>query len=310
VEPAAVLYSKDGRTKPFALGRYSGHDIKRILAILAGIPGGEIFFLGREYCSGQGLALPHGHDCVTIRTAQNRDRACARHSSALRASVVLLCFCLWTLPAMAQEPNDPENDKRLGLWIDQPISANLAPDKSLELEFHQRFDNGASNFYEYFFQGGIAFRLRPWLTLLPSYRYQRFPGDPTIAFENRILLNTTLATELGKWRPILRLLAEGRFPDSLVPSARLRFRPGIEYTLPLRIARPPVIGASDELFFVPGTNSFAAGGAYTQNRFQVGIRLAIADCMSIRPYFLLQSVNRAAGWATDGIIGLSFGFKF
>ena len=239
----------------------------------------------------------------------NRNHASAR-SRALRAAAVLLCFGLRMIPAAAQQPNDPENDKKLGLWIDEPISANLAPGRSLELEFHQRFDNGFSSFYEYFFQGGISFRLRPWLTLLPSYRYQRFPGDPTIAFENRVLLNTTLATELGKWRPILRVLAEGRFPEGRVASARLRFRPGIDYTLPLHMARPPVIGASDELFFVPGTNSFAAGGAYTQNRFQVGIRLAIADYLSIRPYFLVQSVNRATGWEANGIIGISLGLKF
>jgi hypothetical protein len=226
------------------------------------------------------------------------------------AAAVLLCFCLWPGPALAQEPNDPENDKRLGLWIDQVISAGFAPNRSLELEFHQRFDDGASDLYEYFFQGGVAFRLRRWLTFLPSYRYQRFPGDPTIAFENRVLLNITLSPELGRWRPTLRVLTEGRFPDRRAPSARLRLRPGIEYILPLRMARPPAIGASEELFFVPGTNSFAAGGAYTQNRLQAGIRLPITNYVSIRPYFLLQSVNRATGWETDGIIGISLGLKF
>jgi hypothetical protein len=71
-----------------------------------------------------------------------------------------------------------------------------------------------------------------------------------------------------------------------------------------------VVGVSEELFFVPGTNSFASGGAFTQNRFQAGIRLPITDSYSIRPYFLLQSVNRAAGWETNGIIGVSLGFKF
>jgi hypothetical protein len=74
-------------------------------------------------------------------------------------------------------------------------------------------------------------------------------------------------------------------------SARLRFRPGIEYTLPLRIRRPPVVGISNEFFIVPGTNSFANGAGFTQNRFQVGIRLPVAAFSSIRPYFLLQSVN-------------------
>src|SRR4029079_6720393 len=132
----------------------------------------------------------------------------------------------------------------------------------------------------YFFQGGIAFQLRLWLTVLPSYRYQRFPGDPTIAFENRLLLNVTFCTELGRWRPSLRVLTEGRFPEGRVASARFRFRPGIEYTLPLRMPRPPAVGVSEEFFFVPGTNSFAAGGVYTQNRLQAGIRLPITNHVS------------------------------
>lgn len=64
---------------------------------------------------------------------------------------------------MTQElpQQDPENERRLGLWIDEAISAALSPDRSLELEFHQRLDEGASNLFEYFFQGGVAFRVRP-----------------------------------------------------------------------------------------------------------------------------------------------------
>jgi hypothetical protein len=222
---------------------------------------------------------------------------------------VLFC-CLLAVPVIAQQPEDPEDNKGMGLWLDQTISDGLSPNKSLEFEIHERFDEVASNLYEYFFQGGMAFRVRPWLTILPSYRYQRFPGDPTIAFENRRILNLTVSAALGHWRPIFRTLVEGRFPDNRVASARLRFRPGIEYTLPLRIDRPPVLVVSNEFFFVPGTNSFAAGGAFTQNRFQAGIRVPIADSVSIRPYFMLQSLNRPAGWEINGIIGVSLGLKF
>jgi hypothetical protein len=223
---------------------------------------------------------------------------------------VALISGLLPVPAVAQHPEDPENDHRLGLWLDQAISARLAANTSLEFEFHQRFDEGASSLYEYFFQGGVAFRLRPWLNVLPSYRYQRYPGDPTIALENRLLLNLTLSTERRRWRPVLRALVEGRFPEDRVASARFRFRPGIEYTLPFRFRRPLVVGVTEEFFFVPGTNSFASGGAFTQNRFQAGIRLPITDSFSIRPYFLLQSVNRTTGWETNEIIGVSVGFKF
>lgn len=206
-------------------------------------------------------------------------------------------------------PEDPEDDKQLGLWLDQGISAGLTPSKSLEIEFHERYDEVISNFYEYFVQAGVAFRVRPWLTVTPLYRYQRYPGNPAVAYENRLLLNVTLSTSRRAWRPNLRTMVEGRFPDDRVASARFRFRPGIDYTLPLRMKRRPVLVVSNEFFVVPGTNSFAAGGSFTQNRFQVGVRLPINDSFSIRPYFLLQSVNLPAGWETNEIIGISLTAK-
>ena len=227
--------------------------------------------------------------------------------------VVMVAFCNGlAVRAWAQQqpaPEDPEDEKQVGLWLDQGISADLSPERSLEFEFHQRFDEGASNLFEYFFQGGVAFRLRPWLTVIPIYRYQRFPANPTIAYENRLQLNLTLSTSRGRWRPNLRTLIEGRFPDNRPASARLRFRPGIEYRLPLRVKRPPVLVVSNEFFVVPGSNSFAAGGSYTQNRFQVGVRLPIVDTFSVRPYYLLQSVNLPAGWDTNQIIGISLALK-
>jgi hypothetical protein len=225
----------------------------------------------------------------------------------------VICCCIFAVPARAQQqqkPEDPEDEKQLGLWLDQGVSAGLSANKSLEVEFHERFDEGASNLYEYFVQGGVAFRLRPWFTLLPSYRYQRFPGNPTIAYENRLLLNMTLSTSRGLWRYSLRTLIEGRFVDNRPASARLRFRPGVDYTLPLRMARPPVLLMSNEFFIVPGNNPFANGGSsYTQNRFQVGIRFPIADSFSVRPYYLLQSVNLPTGWDTNEIVGISLAYK-
>jgi uncharacterized protein DUF2490 len=222
-----------------------------------------------------------------------------------------LCCCVVTgrVRAQQQAPEDPENDKKLGLWLDQGISSGLTASKSLEIEFHERFDEGISNLYEYFVQGGVAFRVRPSLTVTPLYRYQRFPGNPTVSYENRLLLNVTMSTSRGAWRPNLRTIVEGRFPDNRTASARFRFRPGVDYTFPLRIKRRPVLVVSNEFFFVPGTNSFAAGGSFTQNRFQVGVRLPITDSFSIRPYYLLQSVNLPTGWETNEIIGISLAIK-
>ena len=224
----------------------------------------------------------------------------------------LLCYDGLTVSARAQQqqvPEDPEDEKQVGLWLDQGISADLSVNRSLDVEFHERFDEGASNLFEYFFQGGVAFRLRPWITVIPIYRYQRFPGNPTIAYENRLQLNLTLSTSRGRWRPNFRTLIEGRFPDNRPASARLRFRPGVDYTLPLVMNRRPVLVVSNEFFVVPGTNSFAAGGSFTQNRFQVGVRLPITASLSIRPYYLLQSVNLPQGWETNEIVGISMAIK-
>jgi hypothetical protein len=212
--------------------------------------------------------------------------------------------------AQSQQPEDPEDEKQVGLWLDQGISVPLSTSTSLETEFHQRFDEGASNFFEYFFQAGLAFRPRPWLMLLPSYRYQRFPGNPAITYENRLLFNITLTTSRGAWRYNLRTQLEGRFPDDRAASARLRFRPGLDFTLPLRITWRPTIVVSNEFFLVPWNNPFANGGSsYTQNRFQVGVRIPVTAVLSVRPYYLLQSVNLPPGWDTNQIIGISAAFK-
>jgi hypothetical protein len=222
----------------------------------------------------------------------------------------LFC-CVMTGQARAQQqpPEDPEDDKKLGLWLDQGISTGLTPSKSLEIEFYERFDEVISSLYEYFVQAGVAFRVRPWLTVTPLYRYQRYPANPNTAYENRLLLSVTMSISRGAWRPNLRTIVEGRFPDNRVASARFRIRPGVDYTLPLRMKRRPVLVVSNEFFLVPGTNSFAAGGAFTQNRFQVGVRLPISDSFSVRPYYLLQSVNLPKGWETNQIIGISVAAK-
>jgi hypothetical protein len=224
-----------------------------------------------------------------------------------------LCCCLLAYSARAQqqsEPEDPEDEKQIGLWLDQGVSTPLSTNKSLEVEFHERLDEGASNLFEYFVQAGVAFRPRSWLTVIPIYRYQRFPGNPAIAYENRLQLNITLSTARGPWRYNLRTLVEGRFPDDRPASARFRFRPGVDYTLPLRTAWRPTIVLSNEFFLVPWNNPFANGGtAYTQNRFQIGVRLPVTNSLSVRPYYLLQSVNLPPGWDTNTIIGISMTFK-
>jgi len=230
----------------------------------------------------------------------------------LQSVVVVLCSSLLALPAIAQplQPDqDPENERKLGAWFDEAISIGLSENRSLEFAFHQRLDEGGTNLFVYFFTGGMEFRPRSWLAILPAYRYIRYPGDATTSYENRLMLTVTLTAQ-GRWRPILRTRIEGRFPQNRIASARLRLRPGIEYTLPLRMTRPPVVVVNNEFFIVLGTNSFSSGSDFTQNRFQAGIRVPITDSFAIRPYYMRQSVHPPTGWDGNGVVGLSLAFKF
>jgi hypothetical protein len=66
-------------------------------------------------------------------------------------AIAVLCSCLLAVSARAQqqpEPEDPEDVKKIGLWLDQGISTGLSANKSLDVEFHERFDEVASNLFE------------------------------------------------------------------------------------------------------------------------------------------------------------------
>ena len=77
-------------------------------------------------------------------------------------AIVRFCNGL-AVPAKAQQqaPEDPEDEKQVGLRLDQGISADLSPDKSLELEFHERFDEGASNLFRVLISGRRRFSSAP-----------------------------------------------------------------------------------------------------------------------------------------------------
>ena len=139
-------------------------------------------------------------------------RGSASRSTALALAVFFSCVLAISARAQQQKPEDPEDDKQIGLWLDQGVSFTLPQSRSLDIEFHERFDKGGSNLYEYFVQGGLAFRPRSWLTVIPIYRYQRYPGVPKITYENRLQLNLTLSKPRGPWRYNLRTLVEGTVP--------------------------------------------------------------------------------------------------
>jgi hypothetical protein len=223
-------------------------------------------------------------------------------------SQIVLCCCLLSSALPAQQQNS-DNDRKTALWFDEEVSAALAPGRSLVFEFRQRQNNGETNPFTYSFQAGIAFVARPWLTVIPSYRYRRHPGNSS-AHENRLLLNLTFSKSFGRWQPQLRTITEGRFQQNLGASARFRLRPGIDYNLPIRWPRPPVAIVNNEFFLVPDASSSGSGSSFSQNRFQVGIRFPIADSCYVLPYFLVRSAHNPTGWDTNPVFGLSIAFSF
>ena len=77
--------------------------------------------------------------------------------------ILLLWSCVLVVPARAlqqQKPEDPEDEKQVGLWLDQGISTGLSANRSLEVEFYERLA-GRFNLFEYFVQGGSPFVCGP-----------------------------------------------------------------------------------------------------------------------------------------------------
>ena len=63
--------------------------------------------------------------------------------------VTLLCSCVLSVSAGAQQlPEDPEDEKQVGLWLDQGASIGLSANRSFEVETYERFDEGGANLFE------------------------------------------------------------------------------------------------------------------------------------------------------------------
>ena len=143
----------------------------------------------------------------------------------------------------------------------------------------------------------------------PSIGTSVSPAIPTSSTRTVCYSTSPSASPRDLCGPISARSSKAAIPTIDRPQHVCDFALAIEYTLPLRSTWRPVAIVNDELFFVPGTNSFSAGGVFTQNRVQVGIRLPIKPSFAIRPYYMAQSVNLPTGWDTNEIFGVSMAFK-
>jgi ferredoxin-like protein FixX len=185
--------------------------------------------------------------------------------------IAVLCSCVLAVPARAQQqrkPEDPEDEKQIGLWLDQGISTGLSANKSLDVEFHERFDEGASNLFEYFVQGGVAFRLRPWFTLIPIYRYQRYVI--TQQGPHRGLIADSDGQVLMSTRPDIHVDVNGRIIvldtkwKQLEAKSALGITPADLYQMH---AYQHVYGASETVLIFPKARVLGTEGSHVQWTF-------------------------------------------
>lgn len=198
------------------------------------------------------------------------------------------------------------------LWFDETFSVTLSPRTALRLHFNQRLRDSASDLFEATFQAGVAFKLRPWLTLYPAFQHTRHdPSHPTSRFENRPMLNFELQTQRGRWQPSARGRFEGRFFEHQPAFLRVRLRPGLQYNLPVGWPRhgrgwqrPPGLVVNNEFFFDTRADR------YNRNKVLVGVSLPVTAHLSLLPYYMLLSNRPAAAWTHANVWGLSLSWRY
>lgn len=214
------------------------------------------------------------------------------------ATFFIVCLALFAWPAPAQDWDQE-------VWLDQRFSFSLSPKTFLRLRFLQGADENVSHLFDAYFELDMGFHVRPWLTLMPGFRYDRLDAfGQNSRFENRPQFALVLHTRAGRWRPNLRFLFEGRFLQGEPGFLRFLPQPGVEYTLSTYQDRPLVLYLTNEFAFDSRSNRFS------RNRFQVGISLPATPHFSLIPYYMIESSRLPAVWDHDNIWGLSLWWRF
>lgn len=213
---------------------------------------------------------------------------------------------LWSLLFLALvAQNTAAQNRDNELWLTETFSFGLSPKTRLDFRLEQRVNENVSNLLQAFVETGISFQARPWLNLVPGFRFVRHEPFKTEArFENRPQLDVLMHRRWSSWRAELRTRFEGRFIEGESGSLRIRVRPGIQYTLPVRKGNPPAILIDNDLFFDP------QGGGYNRNRLRVGVSLPISSRLSWTPYYMVESNRLPALWDHDNIWGLVFSWRY
>lgn len=215
----------------------------------------------------------------------------------------LVCLSLGLFhPARAQAAG-PDNE----LWLDQNFFLTLSPKTALHLELVERFNEGASEFFQGYAALGLRWEVTGWLRLIPRYRQQRenpfaFAGQQII--EHRPQFDIELQHRWWQWGAILRTRFAWRQVEHRAGFLRLRVRGQVERALPLPWKRLPAVFVSEEIFYEFDVDKL------NRSRLRAGIALPVSARLTLAPYYMLESKSLPTGWDHDNIWGLSLRWNF
>ncbi len=155
----------------------------------------------------------------------------------------------------------------------------------------------------------VSFKLTPWLSIAPGYRYERELKNQKWQHENRALLDLVFSHKFGDWRLDDRLRFELRDKSEL-PRPYMRYRNRIRVRTPWEWTDYRINPyASWELFLDdrPGSKT---KDLWNRNRFEFGVTMKLTDCMSCGVFYMFKTKKTDGKWRPGHIPGIEISFSF
>lgn len=203
----------------------------------------------------------------------------------LRLILMLVAVAVWGSAASAQSPPPPRDDRQI--WNETLIIKPLGPKRDLIFIGILRLGQGAKRPVEERAGIGLAFKVTPHLTIMPTYHHVEFQPFPNrYIHEERLVLNITGKASLGKFNFTDRNLLERRVRHNTADFTIYRNRLQIDH--PMQIGRFKFRGfVADEFFYTTQSDGVRRGGWY-RNRISAGIIKQLTDRLQGEFFFLQQ----------------------
>lgn len=181
----------------------------------------------------------------------------------------LFWLTFWLAVAEAQTPAPPRDDHQV--WSEMQIIKPLAKDKDLLVIGVLRLGREVSRPVDERIGAGIAFKLRKYLTLTPTYIYvDQQPFEGRRINEHRLIFNATGKLVLGKFTFTDRNLYERRVRHNSRDFTMYRNRLQLDHPARLgQFAFKPFI--ADEVFYSSQAHPNGGNQGWFRNRIAAGI---------------------------------------